>query len=227
MKPALYKYEDVDDFLADSLDTIESFIAYELEKKEIVKIALSGGSSPKIIYKELANSPDIDWARVELYIVDERHVPLSSRDSNYNMIEFTMLQKMPNLRMFYSIDTGLPHEKAAEEYESVLLEKEKPLFDLVILGLGADGHTASLFPGSPALKETKKLVVATEATGDAKNKERISLTLPAIMNTEKIVFLIRGAEKEQTVDKLMEGADFPATKVLEHEHVEIFYDKSS
>ena len=151
-----YKYTSEADFITDSVAVIEDFIAFELEKKEVVKIALSGGESPRGVYEALGKSAEIDWNRIDLFQVDERYKPDKGNASNLSMIEQSLLGRTPNLRAMHSIDTDLPLNEATQAYDQMLQEQDEPLFDLVILGLGEDGHTASLFPGIPELAETKK-----------------------------------------------------------------------
>ena len=162
-----------------------------------------------------------------MFLVDERYVPLNSADSNYRMINDNLAGIVKNLRRFYHYNTRDSISTIVDQYQKTLEQFESPLFDLVVLGLGADGHTASLFPNSPALDENSRLVVQTQSPD---GMDRMSLTFPAIMDSEKIIFLIRGSEKEKVferfVGKKASVDEIPAIRILEHQDVEVFYDKS-
>jgi 6-phosphogluconolactonase len=224
MTPTLYKYDNTKDYALDAASAIEDFIAFKLEGKESVKIALSGGQSPIPVYKALIKNGRVEWDKVELFMVDERYVPPQSDESNFRMLENEILSKINLLKFFHGFHTEQPMEEAAAEYNILLSDMKQPLFDLVLLGFGKDGHTASLFPKSPALKESKKLAVHTQAPDKS---YRLTLTCPAILSSEKIMFLIQGKDKEELVEKWAaedaSAAALPATRILEHENVEVYY----
>jgi 6-phosphogluconolactonase len=207
--PNLYKFNIGNDFVSKAASAIRDFI--EGQEKETVRIALSGGSSPKAIYEKLAANEKIDWSRVEIFIVDER-----ADHSNETMIKETLVSKLPNLKKFHPLTDGT---------EAELKKLSRPFFDLVLLGLGRDGHTASIFPHSEAITELEKLVLHTESPAGV--KERITLSFPALLSTEKIIFLIRGTDKKEIVKKwLSEEGDeqeIPARVALEHDDVDIYY----
>ena len=190
--------------------------------EDMFRIALSGGNTPRLLYKELA-SPEyherIEWRRVELFWGDERFVPHTDPRSNYRMVRETLLAHAPVLiDHIHPIMTEGDPETAAERYEAVLKSihggelstAERPLFDLVLLGLGEDGHTASLFPGSAVLDEQVHWVAA--ASG--RDEPRISLTYPAIESSRAVIFLVSGKEKAGIVHRVREGdRSLPATRV--------------
>ncbi len=220
MTPNIYKFNIRNDYVAKAATAIEDFV----HNGDKVRIALSGGSSPGIVYKKLALSQNIDWSKVELYQVDERYVPENSENSNAGMIR----EALPHAE-FHGFDSGKPIKRALESYEKMLRKLSPPLFDLVILGLGEDGHTASLFPHGPELEVLNHLTVHSISPDGI--KDRLSLTFPAIMSTQKIIFLIRGAHKKSIVARLLESDDseydLPAKIALEHPDVSIYYDYSS
>lgn len=179
-------------------------------------VALSGGSTPKRLYALLAEPPYADtipWERVQLFWGDERPVAPEHPESNYGAARGALLSRVP-------IPPGNVHripaeqpdpETAASSYEATLRSFFEfgpdvlPRFDLILLGMGADGHTASLFPGSEALREERRLVVApwVEAVGS----HRVSLTCPVLNNAACIVFLVTGAEKAETLRRVLESDD--------------------
>ncbi len=189
------------------------------------RVTLSGGSTPKKLYSLLAGpefSTRIAWHAVHLFWGDERCVPPDDPESNYGMARHALLQRIPipagNVhRMRGEIDPS----RAAAEYEVLLRESfgigptELPRFDLVLLGLGEDGHTASLFPGTSALEETERLAVAVYV--EKLNAHRISLSLPVINRGAAVVFLVSGAGKRAIVARVLAGSgdyvELPAQRV--------------
>ena len=141
---------------------------------------------------------------------------------------FVLISKIPGLKAFHTMDTSKPMEKVLADYEKKILKLNRPFFDLVLLGFGKDGHTASLFPYGPELEEVEKMVVSSKSP--IPPIDRISLTYPAIMNSQKIIFLVRGADKKEMVKEWLEedgGAEkIPAKAILDHPDVDIFYDYS-
>lgn len=166
-------------------------------------IALSGGSTPKLLYQLLAEQfqTQVPWARTQFFWSDERHVPPDHPDSNYRMAYEALLSRVPvpdsNVHRIQSENPSA--QQAADEYEKTVV----PRLDLILLGLGADGHTASIFPGSEVVHETKRLVAAPWV--EKLNTYRITMTLPLLNNGASIVFLVSGAEKALIVKEVLEG----------------------
>lgn len=221
------KYTNTDEFIIEAVKNIEAFIVEQHQNKKILRIALSGGSSPILVYRKLAESKQINWSRIALFLVDERYTSLSSNDSNYKMIRENLTDHVKNLRKFYHYNTRDSIPTIVDQYQKVLQQFESPLFDLVILGLGADGHTASLFPHDSVLTEEKRLVMHT-VTAEHAVADRLTLTFPAILDSTKIIFLIRGKSKEGTISNLLNGPasidELPAKGVLSHDDIDVFYD---
>lgn len=178
-------------------------------------IALSGGSTPRALYQRLAEPPardEIEWSRVHLFWGDERAVPPDHPESNYRMAREVMLDRLP-------IPTGNVHrvlaelgpEEAAERYEADLRQVfgvpngEVPEFDLILLGIGADGHTASLFPHTAALAVRDRLVVAN--TVPQLGTTRITLTAPVLQAARWVLVLATGPDKAEAVARVIEGAE--------------------
>lgn len=177
-------------------------------QKGIFTVALSGGSTPKILY-ELLVGAQVPWDKTHFFWSDERHVPPDHPDSNYRMAHEAMLSRVPvpesNVHRIHGENPDAA--EAAKEYEQTLL----PL-DLILLGLGTDGHTASIFPGSDVLHETKRLVAATWV--EKLNTHRITMTLPLLNAGASVLFLVSGAEKAQIVKEVIEGPkQYPAQLV--------------
>ena len=187
-------------------------------------VALSGGSTPKALYSLLAtNYADFVWNRVFLFFGDERHVPPTDADSNYRMVNESLLTKIqiPAENVFRVQAENPDAAAAASEYEAQLRRffelrsgdrpgdrlGEFPRFDLILLGLGPDGHTASLFPDSPALEEQSRLVVANWVAKF--NAHRITFTFPVLNRAAEIIFLASGADKADMVRQVLEGKNTP------------------
>ena len=177
------------------------------------RIALTGGSTPRELYRQLgARFRDlVDWTRVEFFWGDERFVPPDSPDSNYRMARETLLAQIPvpaaNIHPIPT--TGDPND-AARAYEatlqrvygSQLFDRTRPLFDLVLLGLGDDGHICSLLPGSPALDERNRWALAVTK---GRPEVRITLTYPPIESSRVTAFVVTGQEKAQAVHAVRAG----------------------
>ncbi len=224
MMPTIYKSTTTVAFAEESAKAIESFLNSTLQTKPVVRLALSGGQSPIPVYRALAGMA-VDWKRVILFLVDERYVPLASPDSNFRMIQKTLVEPVGKVNRFYHHDTRQPIHTLVGQYQALLGRLERPLFDLVILGLGADGHTASLFPGSMAVHENQKLVLHTQAPGSTTH--RVTLTFPALLSASKIMFLVQGKNKESVVQRFLNekgsADDLPARGVLAHPDISLFY----
>jgi 6-phosphogluconolactonase len=188
-------------------------------EKGAFTIVLSGGSTPKGLYALLADDASwrarVPWEKTHFFWGDERHVPPDHPDSNYRMAYEVMLSKVPvpaaNIHRIKSEYANA--EQAAREYEHTLREffhvppDHFPRFDLVLLGMGPDGHTASLFPGTAALQEQKSWVVANWV--GKFSAERITMTAPALNNAACIVFLVSGEEKALPLKAVLEGRNEP------------------
>ena len=177
-------------------------------------VALAGGSTPKQLYSLLATDtfrPHIPWDRTHVFWGDERHVPPDHQDSNYRMACEALLTHVPLPEdHVHRIHGEMPNaEKAANHYEQELRDyfqlsaHERPRFDLVLLGMGPEGHTASLFPGTSAVHETTRLVSAPWV--EKFSTFRITLT-PAVLNeATHVMFLVSGQEKAETLRSVLEG----------------------
>jgi 6-phosphogluconolactonase len=190
-----------------------------------IAICLSGGSTPKVLYGLLAG-PDyaarMPWERIHWFFGDDRVVPWDDARSNVRMVReaFGHGSRIPPTHLhFIPSDQGA--EAGARAYERTLLDfygadrldPARPLFDLVLLGLGEDGHTASLFPGKPAVTETRRLVAPVPVAGLAPFVPRITLTFPALASARHVLFLVTGASKRAPLARIAAGEDLPASRV--------------
>jgi 6-phosphogluconolactonase len=187
----------------------------------VARIAISGGSTPKAMFALLAdrNSPyfaRVPWSKLELFWVDERCVPPTDAESNYKMTSDAMLSKVPlPAAQVHRMEGELDPRIAATRYEEELRKQFKleaaalPVFDLVLLGMGDDGHTASLFPHTQALHETARLAVANHVP--QKDTWRITLTKTVINRARAVAFLIEGAAKADVLAQVVLGAYDPET----------------
>lgn len=186
-------------------------------------VALSGGNTPRSIYSLLAQEykTALPWSKIHFFFGDERSVPPDHPDSNYRMANEALLSHVPiPPENVHRILAELDPEPAAQEYENQLREffhlahDAWPRFDLVMLGLGEDGHTASLFPGSSALEEKSRLVVPTWV--EEKKTFRITLTYPVLNHAAEVEFVVSGAGKAQILWDVLRPSpfvSFPAQQV--------------
>ena len=170
-------------------------------------VALSGGNTPKRLYELLATpefGKNINWKKVFVFFSDERYVPHNDKESNFNMASKALLKHIPIPRKnIFAIPVSSTPAKDAATYEASVKKitgAERFSFDLILLGLGSDGHTASLFPGNEILQEKKKLV--KEVFIKEKNIYRISFTFSLINKAKQILLLVNGKEKEPVLKKI-------------------------
>jgi 6-phosphogluconolactonase len=179
-------------------------------------LALSGGSTPRTLYGLLASEfrEQIPWTQVHVFWGDERYVPSDDPDSNYRMARETLLDRVPcPATNIHPMPTGFPSaDAAARDYERSLrsyFASDWPHFDVILLGLGEEGHTASLFPGSPALGERTRWVVAVKAP--AEPPMRLTLTLPALIGAANIYVLVAGSNKADALNHVLAETPDPNT----------------
>jgi 6-phosphogluconolactonase len=193
----------LDDAAACARETADRFVraaeaAIAARGKFVVSFA--GGSTPKAAY-QLLRARTLDWKRVEVWFGDERCVPPDHKDSNYRMAREALLAEVP--ATMHRIEGELTPEEAARKYDDALAAVER--FDLVLLGMGPDGHTASLFPGTTALAETKRRAVAVHVA--KLDSWRVTLTAPLLSAGREILIACPGADKAEALAIALEGAD--------------------
>lgn len=213
------------------------FVERMQQSEGTFRVALSGGSTPKTFYR-LISGPDfrewIAWDRLQIFWGDERFVPHDSPDSNYRMAEQNLLSRVPlrNSDIHPMPTDGAPDD-AAHAYETTLksiygaatLDPAKPLFDVNLLGIGADGHTASLLPGSSELDERTRWVVPVVK---GRPEPRLTLTYPALESSRFTVFLVTGAEKAAALRGARAGdASLPAGRLNPQGELIWFLDRAA
>ena len=214
-KQNILKEKEFDSFSAEFLyNTLKTLS----ENKKNISIALSGGSTPLPILSILKEYK-LNWEYFNFFMVDERNVSISSSSSNYGNIKKVFFRDV-NSSSHSMINDNYSIEECAINYEKLLCSKiplgknNLPVFDLILLGIGDDGHTASLFPDTKGLNESKKLVIKNSVP--QLNTERITLTYPVILNASKIIILAKGAAKDKILKeiKMGKGDHYPIASII-------------
>lgn len=216
----LYAYPDVDSLAPSLRQYILSAQNAGLARHSSFKIAVSGGSLPKVLAKALLTNDDdsdkFQFSKWEIFFADERAVPLDHQDSNYALLKNEWLDKMSEgteKPTVHSIDVSLLNDpqELADTYEQLLVRTfasrdsvKLPIFDLILLGCGPDGHTCSLFPGHSLLRETDAWVAPIEDSPKPPAK-RITLTLPVVTHAVKVAFVATGGGKKEIMKEIFEG----------------------
>jgi 6-phosphogluconolactonase len=206
----IHVFDNTDKILTALADFIVTQAAGAIRNRGRFSLVLSGGSSPKKLYELLASDAyrqKIDWTKVYFFFGDERNVPATHSDSNFLMAKKAMFEPLsiPDGQIF-KMNTDLGPAAAAADYEAKLntfFSGAKIAFDVVLLGLGDDAHTASLFPGTPVLHEREKMVASCFIP--KVNMDRITLTAPCINQAHVVVFLVFGASKAEAIKYIMKG----------------------
>ncbi|OPZ72785.1 MAG: 6-phosphogluconolactonase [bacterium ADurb.Bin478] len=181
------------------------------------RVALAGGGTPKLFYRILAENhrTTIDWSRIDFFWNDERWVPLNDPQSNYRLARENLLDPLAiaETQIFRVATESGDRDQAAAEYEKKVVEHlgEPPAFDLILLGVGEDGHTASLFPGSAALDNTDRWVVSNWV--EKLQAWRITFTLPLLNQAKHVFFLVNGPGKAEVMEAIFRGRSLPAGRV--------------
>jgi 6-phosphogluconolactonase len=226
MDQKIHTYISEKAFQKGLLKAVKSRIKKKHFEEGVFRMALSGGSAPGPLYKALAHCHDIDWMKVEIYLVDERYVPQDDELSNTRLIEMNLLNKLSSeVGKWITFDTSNSIESSLKKYEDNLDTEDKEFFDLVLLGMGSDGHTASLFPEDDLLNE-KDRWVGHSMNGDPV-PERLTLTYPALKSSKEIFFLIKGEQKKDIlgqVEKSKAGnGSLPSAKLFHLDTTQVFF----
>lgn len=233
-------YVAVADDAAESVEMaacrIAGLLRRRLGRQDVVNVALSGGNTPRPLYRRLAGAPYrhlIDWSRVRLFWCDERCVGPDHPASNFRLVRETLLGDLPRMPDVYRMKGERRPELAAHAYACTLDEAmggPQPWFDLVVLGVGDDGHVASLFPDSPQLASSRA-VVATHSPKPP--HPRISLGLRALNAADEVLFLVHGPEKADIVSAVLADPDgeasraYPAARVRPQGRVSWYLDRQA
>ena len=226
MKPRVEICADAAALANRGAELIETLSRLAIARSNIFSVGLSGGSTPKRLYETLASTnaefrDQLSWDQTHFFWTDERHVGPDDPDSNYGMVNEAMLAHVPvpasNVHRMKSENPNA--QEVADDYEAELKtffkikSGEWPRLDLVLLGLGTDGHTASIFPGSEVLLETSRLVAAPWVAKF--NTHRLTMTLPVLNNASDVVFLVSGNEKAEILRDVLKGQpnQFPAQTI--------------
>jgi 6-phosphogluconolactonase len=219
MKPEIQIVANAEALYRTAAEEFVRQVREAVPRKGLFTVALSGGSTPKGLYSLLASEATLrgrlPWDKIHIFWGDERHVPPDHRDSNYRMASEAMLSKVsiPPANVHRIKCEDLDASKVADEYEQTLRNffhlaaGQFPRFELVLLGMGPDGHTASLFPGTDAVREAQRLVLANWV--EQFNTYRITLTAPVLNNAACLIFLVSGKEKAEALRAVLEGEAQP------------------
>ncbi|MGD8383566.1 MAG: 6-phosphogluconolactonase [Syntrophobacterales bacterium] len=231
-KPEIRSYSSLSELSLAAAEFIAQLAEARIKERGIFTFVLSGGTTPRLLYEELAKEPHasrVDWQQTHLFWGDERCVPSDNPDSNFSLAFQALISKVDvppaNIHRIPAA-TGSPKD-GAKEYEKRLREFFQhfvksdsiisfPFFDLVLLGIGQDGHIASLFPGDAALEEKERWVVAVDGLNALPPVPRITLTLPAINKARNVIFLAAGSNKREVFQQVVinpETSAYPAARV--------------
>ena len=233
------KYSDLQSLSSRVALRTSEVINMEVDKKGWCSVVLCGGNTPGMLYECFSDSGfalKIPWEKVYFFWGDERCVPVDHSESNFNMAYSAFLSdiKISKSNIYRMRGEIEPPEQAAVLYEKMIRrffklisgksEEMFPVFDLVFLGMGPDGHTASLFPGCPAVDEKKKWVVPSMAPHGYIVKKRITLTLPVLNNAKRVFFLVSGKEKQKIFNEIIYNTAnaikmYPAARVKAKEEL--------
>lgn len=200
-------------FVESVADEIVASISDAISENSKCCVALSGGSTPGALYRVLSRPPrvsEIDWPKLQLFLGDERWVPHDDVQSNYRMVQETLLHNLPKPGpKMYAVDTSLKNTQASAENYAALIQQVFalksggiPKFDLVLLGIGEDGHTASLFPHTDVLERHAELCHAVKHPVDG--TMRVSLSADVLFAAKKILFIVKGASKAAIIKQVLQ-----------------------
>ena len=202
MKPTVRIFKDADELSRAAAELFVTLAVQAIRERGRFLVALSGGSTPMALYRLLAREP-IDWTRIHVFWGDERLVPPEDAENSYGQAREALLKHIPiPTENIHRVASELDPVAAARDYASILREfaappLDWPRFDLVLLGLGEDGHTASLFPGSPV--DATEPVIAVTAQYQGRPARRVTLTPPVFNAARQVIFLVTGANKAVTL----------------------------
>lgn len=221
--PTVYSFANGDALSSGLNSFVEKVSREAIADHGYLSVAISGGSLPKILSKELAHNKNVDFSKWHMFWADERCVAHDDADSNFLEVKKSLLDHIPQIPkdnvhpIHEAYAKAKDADKAAEEYEDQLkrfFNNQLPSFDLMLLGMGPDGHCCSLFPGHPLLQEHSRWV-APIVDSPKPPPERITLTFPVVNNSKLVVFVTAGDGKKDMVQKIIEEPqhEFPCQRV--------------
>ena len=209
--PELLVFDDPDALAAAAARRIADALRAGIAAENRATLALSGGATPGPTHRRLADEPGIDWKKVHVFWVDERCVPPDAPESNYRLARETLLDRVPIPdEQVYRMDCAGDASGAAALYDQGLKQffgGQHAAFDVVVLGVGEDGHVASLFPGAASLKEGARWALHTEAPPPNPVRDRLTLTLPALDGARLALFVVTGEGKRAAVARVFDAYD--------------------
>jgi 6-phosphogluconolactonase len=230
-KPKVFEFETLNVLYQKTTEYILDKISAVQGENGIARLMLTGGETPIKLYSKLATS-GLDWSNVEIYQSDERYLPSTTVNSNqYNIIKALGDDVINECREVNFFNTDLPVQECLQDYNERLDALDGVLFDQTILGIGTDGHIASLFPRQDYLKAINNThCIETIAPEEFTCPERVSLTINTILNSKDIVVLLTGEKKINVLTEMLEGnlsaVEFPAKVLLSHPNLTIFFSAS-
>ncbi|ODS31212.1 MAG: 6-phosphogluconolactonase [Candidatus Scalindua rubra] len=222
MEKRIHVYPNKEKLVIATTEQVINSIGQAIQENGLCNITLAGGNTPREVYSMLAANSyrdRVDWNCVHLFWSDERMVPPEHQDSNFRMVQETLLEhiKIPDGNV-HRIRGEITPEQATVEYAELLhdhFKADSPRFDLILLGIGEDGHTASLFPDTDAVEECEQHAVAVFVPG--LNTWRVTLTLPVLNAAREVIFLVSGSSKSDIIQRIMSikqpAKDLPASMV--------------
>lgn len=226
-EPKILDFETEEQLYSYAESFVIDQIFSEISTEGTARLALAGGNTPKQLYSILGKNHSLPWEEVEIYQTDERFVPPSSLESNQKMIRDCFGEEVIHrLKTVNFIRTDLTTDVSISHYSDIISSLDDPLFDLVILGIGNDGHFASLFAEGNYLKHLDQPVISTKAPSSYLTTNRISLSAETLLNSKKILVLLKGESKKEVLTDLLISQksvkDFPAKLLLSHNNLTIF-----
>lgn len=231
-KPRLIVANTTEEFIHTAAGAIAATITQAIAQQGEASIVLSGGTTPRAVFEALVKEHhDLLWSKVHFFFGDERSVPPDHTDSNYRMAKESLFDPLAiDPATIHRIEAELPAAEAAQRYNNMVAQylRTHKNFDLLLLGIGDDGHTASLFPSTTALQEENEFVVANHV--EKLKTDRITLTYKALEHSNAIYFLITGKAKQPALQRILSGDTIlPATRVMQFANVSvtIFADRAA
>ena len=208
---SIFRFSDAA-FAAEAAGYLEVRMGWAIQSSGSCRIVLAGGRTPAAVYRALATRREVDWSKVHVFIGDERCVPPGHADSNFRMIHETLLSQVPiPPAQVHRMRGEVAPDVAAAEYDALIAALPEPKFHIVLNGMGADGHTASLFPGDEGIETDTAWAKAAHAPPPFAVERRVTLTLRALNATEVSITFCTGDEKRGVRDRILtKGPDTPS-----------------